>query len=75
MLNQFLLGSTLNGEACSVRSMSGNGYQQTLDAPRGEVRLPLGSRRWSGEFRKQRDLGLDTAPKRTSPDAPANVCW
>ena len=42
------------------------GYQQTLDAPRREVRLPHVSRHWRTEFQKSRDLGLVTARKRTS---------
>ena len=54
---------------------SAYGYQQTLDAPRREVRLPLRSRHWRTEFQKSRDFGLVTAQKRTSETSSLDVSF
>ncbi len=58
-----------NGETL----MSAVGYQQTLDAPRCDVRLPLESRRKCHEIRKPCVLCPLTAQKQTPSAASADV--
>ncbi len=54
--------------------MSASGYQQTLDAPRCEVCLPLRSRHWRTEFPKPWVLRPLTAQKQTSETILLEVC-